>query len=404
MSVAATWLALVALAGTPLTEQGAVEAALREAPALSALEHRVEEARALEGAAAPWDNPELRVENLRSDRLLDPDRRGEPLERARIGLRWDPPRLGEGPARRAAARVATAESAAERELSRRATAARARSLHATVIALDAQLAVAREEREQRERARKLLQRRVELQAATAVEQSAAELDWLEAAAAVQELEARRRHAYDDLLAVTGARAGAVVELSAEGASRCVPPAAGEVLLARAEQGAPRRELFLSELRAVDAERARTWLALVPWPTFVEVSYVLPGDRDPASWTVQLGVELPLLDWRSDERRALEARRRRVEAERRAAEAAAGREVRRALAEVEAKATLAERHREAAAVLEQALQPFERSEDVGALQAAQLRGRLLGARRARLRAELDCTLATIELERLSPLDR
>lgn len=128
--------------------------------------------------------------------------------------------------------------------------------------------------------------------------------------------------------------------------------------------------------------------------------MLGDGSSPAYWTFQLGVEVPLFDWKRDEREALAARRSRLEDERRAEAAAVGQQLRRALAALWAHAALARRHREAAGVLEEALQRYvQRGAGFDALRASQLRARLMATRGARLRAELACTLDGIEVERL-----
>jgi outer membrane protein TolC len=389
----------------PLTEERAVEMALRNNSALSAASHRVEETHALEDAANRWNNPELRVQNLRSDHLLEPAIHGSsypnhPFEKAAIGLRWSPPELGQRTEWRAEADLHTSQASAELALSQRSTAARVRALHATVLSLDAQLAVARDAQEDRERTRRILQRRVEQQAATIVEQSAAEVDFLDALATTQDLQIQRQQAYDDLLVQLGLPPETVIALSGEGAGRCTPPADATALRALAEKNDLRLNVFQAELDAVEAERSRRWFQLVPWPSYVQLSYVLRGDNDPAYWTFQFGITLPLFDWKSADRRALVAKQARIEDERRAKVAEIDQQLRRALARQAEQAALVQRYREAASILEEALKRFGRGgEATGALQAGQLRARVLAARRAHLRAELECRLEQIEIERL-----
>lgn len=392
--IARALLLLHTFAAEPLTEEQAVAMALQKSPSLSALDHRVEETRAWEDAAGDWNNPEVRVQNLRSNHLDDR------FEKARIGLRWTPPELGKGSAQQAEAGLFAARASSELESTRRAMAARVRSLHATVLGLDAQIAVARESQQERERLRKLVQRRVERQAATIVDQSAAEVDALDAFEVVQELEIRRRQAYGDLLAELGLPAEGSIALSGQGAPACAPPADDPTLQSLAVKNDPRTPALRAELRAVDAERTQRWLSLAPWFTYLQASYVLRGDDDPAYWTFQFGISLPLFDWKVAERRSLTAKQARLEDQHRAETAELDLRLRRALTELAEQAALVQRHRESAKVLEDGLQHFLRnSETTGLLQASQLRTRMLAARRAHLRAELECRLKQIEVDRI-----
>jgi cobalt-zinc-cadmium efflux system outer membrane protein len=388
----------------PLTEARAVELALRADPVLAALDHGVDERLALRDAAGRLENPELRVQNLRSDRLLEPAVTGTPsppfpFERARVGLRWEPPALGERGARIAEAAAGAEAAAADRALHRRAVVARVRGLHATLLALDAELSLARAAEQEREQLRRVVARRVEAGAATVIEESAAELDVLEAHAAVEELELRRRRAHDGLTIDLGLAPGTALSLSGDGAARCVAPDAAATA---APQEDPRQRALRAELAATDAALTRRWLAVVPWITEVQVSYVVPGgEGSPAYWTLQLGLSLPLLDWRRAERRALVAARARIEDEGRARAVAVSRDVQRAGAERAEQAALARHHAAAAAALDGTLERFRRSaEPLAVLEAGRLRARRLLARRAQLEAELQCALRRIDLDRLA----
>lgn len=397
--------ALLAGAGPALTEAEAVELALRASPALKALAAQLDETRALEDAAGRWNNPELRIQKLRSDRLIEPGLRqatypDHPLEGARVGLRWEPPRPGVASAREAEAAAETARAEADRELARRAIEARARARHAKVRLLDLALESAQAERDLRERTRRALERRVEQGAATALDLSAAAVDALEAAEVAERLEIERARALSDLLALLALPAGSAPALSADGAVRCEAPEASP-LLARAAAGDPSQGAFRAEIAAADAERSRRWLALVPWPSHLQASYVFRGDADPAYWTFQLGFELPLLDWKRAERRAFAARKARLEAERTAEAAELGHDVRHALARLGERAARVRRYAGAAAALEEAAARFDAiGPAASTVQAAQLRARVLAARRARAEAELECTLERIELDRLT----
>lgn len=372
------------------TEARVAQRAVEASAAVKALERRVEEGLAGERAEAAWENPELRLRGHRSD--LD-------FEGGQIALRWSPPRPGERTARRAAAAQRTAGFSAEREISRRDVSATARALHAMLLGLDAQLAVAREERAERERTRVAVQQRLEAAAATVLERGDVELARLEVDAQVRELEIRRAGAEDELRRLLDLPAGAAVALSAEGATQCAAPdvsAPGSVA-----GDDPRLEVLRSGAREAEAELLRDRLALLPWPSYVQAAWVVPRRGDPGYWSFQVGVELPLFDLGRAARQADSAKRAAVGEELRAEVRAGAVELQRARSELDARAVQAEHHRASARALEEALRPFARHAELeGSLAAGQLRARLLAARRAALEAELKCVLARVAVDRLA----
>ncbi len=410
MSLFSAALLVLALgAAPPLTEERAVELAVSHSPALRALASRVDEARAQVDVAGHWANPELRVQNLRSDLLLAPALEGStysdhPFGGARVGLRWSPPELGLRAERRAAAEAEVAQSLAQRAQAERDLAARVRGLHATLLSLEKQVDLARRALEERDRLRALALRRLDRGAATALEQSSAQLDYLEAASAQQELEARRGQALDELRIQLGLPEGEAVELAGEGGGACAPPSDPNALLEQAARGGARLSEFPARLEAVESARSHRFLQLLPWPDYLQLSYVLPSDKTPAYLTLQFGLTLPLLDWKTADRRSLGAKRVRIEEERRAEVMELERRVRRAAAEQAEQAQLQVRLREAESILEGSLQQARRALEAGETtdlaQVSRLSTRALAARRASLRAELECRLRQIELERLA----
>lgn len=410
MSGLAAALLAAALGAEPsLTESRAVELALAQSASLKALSSRVEEAQAEVDVAGRWNNPELRVQNLRSDLLVAPALSGgtyadHPLERMRLGLRWSPPELGLTKQRRTAAELEVAEAKAQRAQGERDVAARVRSLHATAASLEKQLELAQSALAQRDRLRQLVRRRADQSASTALDLSLAEIDYLDAAGARDELEIRRRQVMEDLRAQIGLAPGAAVELSSADGRACEPPADSAALLERAARNSPRLSTLQPHLDAVDAARGRTWLELVPYPDFLQLSYVLPSDNAPSYFTLQVGLTLPVFDQKWADRRALAARRERVQQEQRADVVELERRVHRAAAEQAEQAANARRFREASSLLEEGLGQARKALEAGQIsnliQVAQLETRALSTRRALLRSELECRLRQIELERLA----
>ncbi len=392
----------------PLTEAQAVERALGVSQALKALEARVGEARAQVDAAGRLDNPELRVSKLRSDRLLPASLGGQdgveaPFEDLTLGLRWSPPNLGAQYARRAQAERRVEVAEAELAEARAELAARVRTLHATVLGLTAQAAQARTALALRAELQALVARRLEQQVATLLDRSLADLDHLDALTAVQEAEGRRRQALHALRVELGLGPTAVVELAAEGAARCELPAqTAPELGERARGGSARLKGFTARKEEVAAERSRLNLELIPWFNHFEFAYVLGPADGPGHVRARFALSLPLFHWNRPEIRGLDFRRAQIDAEERAALDLLDAQIRQALEDLADQVALVARYRDAAPLMDDGLAVLRKALEAGQsdlVQLALLQTRTLAARRGQLRAQLQCQLTRIELDRL-----
>lgn len=395
--------------GMTFTEAQVIERALKESPRLKAREYQVEESQALTEVARRWNNPQLRISGLRYDRLLDPamDRRtygDHPFEKASIGLRWSPTELGQRDSRVAEARVEEATARAEREQTRRDMIALVRDLFAEVVNLERQRTLAQSIVDQRAKWRDLIRSRVHNQAATRFDQSLMEVEHMNAMASLDEIEIRYQRSYDALLMHMGLPAGEKITFIGEGSHRCKPGKAIKDLLRKAETDNPLTEIAEAEIRAADAEHHRQWLSLIPWTDYLQLSYVLAGDTDPGYFRFQLGLSLPLFDWKSADRRASVARSRRWLEKSRAANRDLSAQIRHVAAEQQVQAKLVQRYQESAEVIEEGLAYVNRSlesgETSGMKEVLQLQSRLLTVENAALKAELDCQRGQIELDRLT----
>ena len=393
---------------SPLTESQAVELALRNSPQVKFRGHFVEEAEALTDASLAWNNPLLRLGGMRYDQLIDPaiDRRSygdHPFYHTSIGLRWSPPGLGERSARRAEGHAKEADARMELAISQRDTTALVRKLHAQILSFDAQAALVKDVLEQRDRLRQLVKSRLEQQAATLLDQSLTEVDYLDARTQLTEIEAKRRASYDELLLQLGMPAGTQVELapSSEG---CVAPDDPTKLAEQAHRSNPRLRVLGAQLDAVNAERRRRWLELVPWLDYVQVAYGMAGDNNPSYVAFQLQLVLPILDWKGPHRRALSAREQglaeRIQADNRILSDL----VLRTTALQAEQAALVDRYHEAATVVERGVanlrKALEQNGQTNLLEIVQLQARLLATQRSYLRAQLECKLQRIELDRIT----
>jgi outer membrane protein TolC len=411
MSLALALVVVVANAAPTLslTEEQAVALALRESPQVKSRRDFFDESQAQTEASLAWNNPLVRATGLRYDELIEPGFGGRsygqhPLYHASVGLRWSPPGLGERSAVRAAGLAHEEDARMELAVVRRDTAALVRRLHAEILSDDAELALDRDVAEQRAKLRALVKSRLERQAATMLDQSLSEVDYLDAQAELAELEVRRRAAYDQLLIQLGLPSAHAITLVPSSDDGCGVPESAARLAERARAANPRLRLLHAELGAADAERRRRWMDLVPWFDYLQVSYGFAGDNNPGYVAFQLQLTLPVLDWKGPHRRALAARKNglleRIVADDRALTSL----VLRATAAQAEHAALVERYREAASVVEEGLARLRKAVADGLVtnlfEVVQLQTRLLATKRSYLRARLGCKLQRIELDRLT----
>jgi outer membrane protein TolC len=407
------WAPLVLAAApalsSPLTEDQAVELALRNSPQVKFRGHFFEEAKARTDADLHWNNPQLRISDMRYGQLVDPaiDRRtygDHPFYHTEIAIRWRPPELGERGALRAEGRVREADRRLDLAETIRETRAFVRQLHARILTYDAQIALGKETVEQTAKLNDLVKRKREQHAATLLEQSIFDVEHLDAANHLAEAEVRRRAAYNQLLAQLGLPAGAEIALAPSTKDPCAPPAETAALIERAKATNPRLDLYRAEIERADAARKKGWLDLIPWFDFLQVSYGLAGDNNPSYVAFNLALTLPILDWKRADRRAAATRRdgflERIKADERALSDL----VIQTAAEQAEQAVLVKRYRESVAVMEDAVEKFraslERGHATDLFEVVKIESRLQTTRRYYLRAQLECKLQQIELERLS----
>jgi outer membrane protein TolC len=393
----------------PLTEGQAVEQALQNSPQVRYRGHSVEEAEAQTEAGLAWNNPLFRIGGLRYHQLVDPMIDGRsygnhPLDHASVALRWSPPALGERGARRAQGQANEADARMELTIAQRDITALVRKLHAEIVNYDAQLALGKDVVGQRAKLRDLVKSRLEQHAATLLDESLSEIDYLDAKTQNAGIEVRRRAAYDELLLQLGLPQGTSITLASSGKDTCPAPEDAATLAERARVANPRLRLLQAEQNAVDAERTRRWLDLVPWVDYLQVGYGFAGDDSPSYVAFQLQFTLPIFDWKRPHRRALNAREAALSERIQADNRALSDQVLRTTAALGEKAALVARYHEAASVVDGGLTHLRHAVERGAVtnlfEVVQLQGRLLATQRSYLQAQLECKLQQIELDRLT----
>lgn len=275
-----------------LTPDEAVALAKANSARLAAVKARADAAAAMVAVENRLPNPELRVAQLQLDQLLS----GEAQERT--SLRVSVPRPGEIEANVAIARAEAAEVRAELHAEEAAIEADIRWAFDDVVLFEAQLAALESVTTARKAVAERLQTRLEAAAATALEEAMAAMSAVDAEQNRAELAAELASARAALLVQLGLDPAAPVRfVGAPLSAWPPPPLPGEKALVEAALlRRPEIQIAASRIDASDAraslERAKQW----PWFSFIELGYqVGPGIPAGLGWTLQAGVEVPILD-------------------------------------------------------------------------------------------------------------
>lgn len=397
---------LSAAALGPLSPDEAVRLALENNPQQAVLDANLEEERAESGLALRLENPELRLGDFRSDRLINPLFDGSgyaaPFEDTRFGIRWKPPKLEDFGPRQRRAKARVAQRKAEQSAGRLGLAANVRALHAQLRNLQQRIALATVGQSLAEKMRETIRARASAGLSTQLDTSLSELEYLDAAADLEELRAKYRLARQEFLAVLGFPAETDFRLAPPSGAQCQANAAKDLkeVVAQATERSPKVHAVDARIEEVEAELLGTWLAFAPWFDFVQIAYSAGEVDDPGHARVRLGITLPLFDFQRADAAVLRARRARHQAERRAAELEIGADIRRSADDLKSQAALVDLYTKSQReVLDQGLieleQALERG-DADLVEVALLRTRVLRAKRALLRTELECEEAAIKL--------
>ncbi len=283
-----------ALAPVPeaLTADAAVALAKARSAKLAALAARAAAAAALVDVAGRLPNPEVQVQNLRLDQVLS----GKPRERTSI--RMPIPRPGEIDARVAAAKADEAEARAAFHAEEMALEGDVRWLFDDVLLLEAQIEAAGAVVAAREAVAAQMKARLDAAQATALDEAMAAITAVEAVEDRTELAGRRAAVRAALFVQLGLPADAEVRVTGERPDAWPPPPLPDerTLVEAALRVRPEIEVAAARVDATGArafaERAKRW----PWLTFVELGYeVGPGIPEGQGFTLQAGIELPILD-------------------------------------------------------------------------------------------------------------
>lgn len=280
----------------PIPEQLTVEEAVRLAKSNSArlteLAARADQATAEVGVAGRLPNPELQVQNLRLDQVLD----GQPRERTTVKMPL--PRPGEIDARIAAAQADEVAARAAFRAEEMDLESDVRWLFDDVLLLDAQIKAADAVVAARDAVALQMKARLEAQQTTALDESMSAVTAAEAVEDRVALAAQRAASRAALFVRLGIPVDANVKIVGDAADTWPPPALPDerTLIEAALRKRPEIESTIALMDSADArayaEKVKRW----PWLTFVELGYEIgPTVRDGQGFTFQAGLELPILN-------------------------------------------------------------------------------------------------------------
>lgn len=301
-----------------LTLTDALDRAKAESAEVSARKAQLEALRAEVDASAAIDNPELRVGQLRLDRLTHDDPEVE------VKLRVKPPRPIENDARRAEAEAEARAAEAEVAAAEAAAVAEARVAYYEAASADRVIAAARRLDALAAKRAAIVERGLGESRATQLDLAVARVDGAGLARDLRALERERRRALARLADQTATELPDDVELDPidlEALVKLQLPEEPE-LVKLAISSSPELSLRAAEVDAASAKADRERTGQIPWFSFLELGYDFSTSTvDPEGFTFGAGLTLPVFDTRNAAIDAadaqVEARKRRIDADARA---------------------------------------------------------------------------------------
>lgn len=307
--------ALAPLDGGALHLEDALTRAKAQSAEIEARRAQARAARAAAEAAGPAENPELRVGQLRLDRLTHDDPEVE------VKLRVKPPRPVESEARRAEADAEARASEADVSQAELAAEGEARAAYYEAAALSEVVAAARAREAVEQRRLALIERAVADGRETQLDLASAKLERedvaqdramfeRERARSLARLSARIGAALPDDVALDRLDREAIAALALPDEKRLI-----ELSLSRSPELVRRA----AEVDAAEARADRERTGQAPWFSFLELGYDFSRTTvDPEGFTFGAGLTLPIFDTKSAAIEAadaeVEARKRRLDAD------------------------------------------------------------------------------------------
>lgn len=394
-SVAGPLCALLLWSGpaapSPLTPDDAVARALERSDEVRAAWLEVEIAR-VEDTAVSLEAPQLQLGHRSLNAVGD---QVDPFDDSQIGASWKLPELEDlGLNQTIGARRADADVLKDVDDVAVGVAVEVRVLHAKVLSLREEVALAQERVVLLEQVAALQARRVAEQVATALDSGLTALELLAARADVADLSGDLVRAEQRLARLLGEKLP--LDLAPPSTPLCAMPAQPfDVLVAEARARSSRLRALEREEEGLRLREARAWLRYVPWIDSLQVGSILQGDTP--ELRARLDIAIPLFEPLSPELRVVGLERDRLAAERRAIERDIEEKLGASVDQLTGFVRMVEVYASAATSVVEQQELVARSlaaEVVDTLRVATVQERILHARRQALRSRFKCDEAGV----------
>jgi len=378
-----------------LTPDAAVARALDRSDEVRAAWLGVEIAR-VEDTAFELDAPQLQLGHRSLNAVGD---QVDPFDDSQVGVSWSVPGLEDlGLNQSIGARSADADVLKDVDDVAEAVAVEVRLLHARVLSLRAEVALAQERVALLEKVAELQARRVAEQVATALDTGLTSLELLAARADVADLGGDLVRAEQRLGRLLGEKLP--LALAPPSAPLCALPVEPfDVVVAAARQRSSRLRAIALEEEGLRLREARAWLRYVPWVDSVQVGSILQGTTP--ELRARLDIAIPLFEPLSPELRVVGLERERLAAERRAIERDIEERLGAALDQLAGFVKIVEVYAASTKNVDDQQDLVARSlaaEVVDTLRVATVQERILHARRQALRSQFKCDEAGVAFMR------
>lgn len=374
-----------------LTPDEAVQRALSRSDEVRAVSLQVEIART-EDTAPILKAPQIQVGHRSLNAIGE---QVDPFDDSQVGVAWSPPRLEEmGLSQAIGAKDADADVLTDVDSAAAALAVEVRLLHAKVLSLRDEVALATQRVTLLEKVAALQERRVAEGVATALDTGLTSMELLAARADVADLSGDLARDEQRLARLIGERLPLV--LLPPPTPLCALPSS---TIDEAIQDARQRSSRLAALGASEdglrLRETRAWLRAVPWINSLQVGSFMQGTTPEIR--ARLDIALPLFEPLSPELRVVALERERLTAERRAIERDVEEKLYAAVDRLAGFVRMVEVYSASAASIDEHQAVVERSlaaEVVDTLRVATVQERILNARRQALRSRFKCDEAGI----------
>ncbi len=390
LALFASWPSLSSDSGA-LTPDEAVARAVARSDEMRTAWLDVEVAR-VEETAVVLESPQLQLGHRSLNAIGD---QVDPFDDTQVGVSWQVPRLEDLGLRQAiGGHNADANLLKNVDDLAAAVAVEVRLLHARVLSLRAETALAKERVTLLEQVATLQDRRVAEQLATSLDTGLTRLELLSALADLTDVDGDLMQAEQRL----GRLLAEDLPLSLAPASTplCALPARPLTdLVAEARKRSPRLQSLVQKEEALRLREARAWLRYVPWVDGLQVGSV--ARETTPELRARLDIAIPIFEPLSPEHRMVALERTRLEAERRAVERDIEERLGATLDQLTGFVRMVEIYAASAHSIDENQALVVRSleaEVVDTLRVATVLERILAARRQALRSQAKCDEAGI----------